>query len=143
MILSKVFIWNTYIFVFFIQKGLPLIVNLKNCKKKIFLSIFCVTFQKNPIFHRFFCSKCVIYNENKYCIMKTKASLYAHFNYLQIKKVYNNSLICSPLIVREILKNVVLRKRSLKFSDGEKNFSLAPRKPLLGTLPSKLFRYGL
>ena len=76
--------------------------------------------------------------------MKTKGSLYAHFNYLQIKKkVYNNSLIGSPLIMHAILKNVVLRKRTLKFSDGEKNLPLAPRKPLLGTLPSKLFRYGL
>ena len=59
------------------------------------------------------------------------------------KKVYNNSLIGSPLIVHAILKNVVLRKRALKFSDGEKNLPLAPRKPLLGTLPSKLFRHGL
>ena len=59
------------------------------------------------------------------------------------KKVYNNSLIGSPLIVHAILKNVVLRKRASKFSDGEKNLPLAPRKPLLGTLPSKLFRYGL
>ena len=51
--------------------------------------------------------------------MKTKGSLYAHFNYLQIKKkVYNNRLIGSPLIVHAILKNVVLRKRALKFSDG-------------------------
>ena len=76
--------------------------------------------------------------------MKTKGSLYTHLNYLQIKKkVYNNSLIGSPLIVHAILKYVVLRKRALKLSDGEKNLPLAPRKPLLGTLPSKLFRYGL
>ena len=43
---------HIYLF-FFIHKGLPLIVNLKNCKTKCFLSIFWVTFQKNQIFHRF------------------------------------------------------------------------------------------
>ena len=50
--------------------------------------------------------------------MKTKGSLYANFNYLQIKKkVYNNSFNGSFLITHAILKNVVSRKRAIKFSD--------------------------
>ena len=62
-------------------------------------------------------------------------------NEIFINKLLNLIIIYS--FSKWILKNVVLRTRALKFSDGEKNLLLAPRKPLLGTLPSKLFRYGL